>query len=60
MNLPKVDACYPYLGIEVPKVPQDVRGLRSYGAVSEPGVYGSTMTDPDLFKSLLSGADSAC
>ena len=51
MDLPKVDACYPYLGIEVPKVTPDTRGKRSYGAVAEPGIYGSTMTDPDLFRS---------
>ncbi len=50
-DLPKVDACYPYLGLEVSSVPIMARGALSYGAVAEPGVYGTTITDPALFRS---------
>ena len=49
-DLPKADACYPYLRIEVPSVPAGVRGALSYGAVSAAGVYGTTITDPVLFR----------
>ena len=51
-DMPKVDACYPYLRLEVSSVPAEgARGRLSYGAVAEPGVYGTTLTDPDLFHS---------
>ena len=50
-DLPKVDACYPYLGLEVSSVPTVSREALSYGAVAEPGVYGTTITDPALFRS---------
>ena len=49
---PKVDACYPYLRLEVPSLPAGgARGPLSYGAVTEPGVYGTTLTEPALFQS---------
>ncbi len=47
----KVDACYPYLSIDVPKVARGSRGPLSYGAVAEAGIYGTTLTDPNLFGS---------
>ena len=48
----KVDACYPYLRLEVSSVPAGgARGPLSYGAVAEPGVYGTTLTEPALFRS---------
>ena len=51
-NVPKVDACYPYLQLEVVSVPAGgARGPLSYGAVAEPGVYGTTLTEPALFRS---------
>jgi len=50
-DLAKVDACYPYLSIDVPSVGADARGSRAYGSVSEPGLYGTTITHPALFRS---------
>ncbi len=50
-NLPKVDACYPYLGIEVTTMPDKVWGRLSYGFVDQVGIYGTTLTDPLLFRS---------
>jgi AMP nucleosidase len=47
----KVDACYPYIRIEVPSVSRQLRGSLSYGAVAEAGVYGTTVTRPSLFRS---------
>ncbi len=52
-GLEKVDACYPYLGIEVPTAPAGGRGALSYGAVAEAGTYGVTVTDPELFHDYL-------
>ena len=49
---PKVDACYPYLQLEVTSLPSaGARGPLSYGAVAEPGIYGTTLTEPALFRS---------
>lgn len=44
------DACYPYIGIEVESadLPDDMR--LSWGAVRQPGTYGTTVTRPDLFR----------
>ena len=50
-DLAKVDACYPYIGIEVPSVVTGTRSGLAYGAVSEPGIYGTTVTQPALFRS---------
>ncbi len=50
-DLPKVDACYPYLGIEVPSMNRRARNPLSYGAVPSPGTYGTTLTQPRLFHS---------
>ena len=44
-----LEAFYPYLGITVGQA-QLVRDARpSYGTVSDPGDYGTTLTRPDLF-----------
>ena len=45
-----VAACYPYLGITVdPKtLVSDARP--AWGTVAYPGVYGTTLTRPDLFR----------
>ena len=49
---PKVDACYPYLALSVPSIDSiPTRRRLSFGAVSEPGLYGITLTDPHLFHS---------
>jgi AMP nucleosidase len=50
-DLPKVDACYPYLHLDVQSIPRHRHGPLSYGAVAEPGLYGTTVTNPDLFQS---------
>jgi len=44
------DTCYPYIGIEVNTgdLPDDMR--LSWGAVRQPGTYGTTLTRPDLFR----------
>ncbi|MGA8261717.1 MAG: AMP nucleosidase [Arenicellales bacterium] len=44
------DAFYPYIGIEVGAgdLPDDMR--LSWGAVRQPGTYGTTLTRPDLFQ----------
>ncbi|MDZ7839888.1 MAG: AMP nucleosidase [Gammaproteobacteria bacterium] len=46
----KQDACYPYIGIEVDtaNLPDDMRS--AWGAVRQPGTYGTTITRPDLFR----------
>jgi AMP nucleosidase len=44
-----LDAVYPYLGITVGRAELHVDARLSFGAVQEPGVYGTTLTRPDLF-----------
>jgi AMP nucleosidase len=44
-----VDAVYPYLGIAVGRAELHVDARLSYGALQEPGIYGTTLTRPDLF-----------
>jgi AMP nucleosidase len=48
MNRP-VDACYPFLGIEIVAETLNLDGRLSYGALHDPGVYGTTLTRPSLF-----------
>ncbi len=43
------EACYPYLGIEVPSDEEMTETGLSYGKAPYPGVYGTTLTRPDLF-----------
>ncbi|WGF89088.1 AMP nucleosidase [Marinivivus vitaminiproducens] len=45
------DARYPYLGIAVDPAHTFIDERLSYGALVEPGVYGTTLTRPDLFAS---------
>ena len=49
-DLPKVDACYPYLGLDVPALSRRARNPLSYGAVPAPGTFGTTLTQPRLFR----------
>lgn len=42
-------ATYPYLGIAVGRAELNVDARLAYGALIEPGVYGTTLTRPDLF-----------
>ena len=44
-----VDAAYPYLGIAIGRAHLHVDARLSYGVLLEPGVYGTTLTCPDLF-----------
>lgn len=44
-----VDAAYPYLGIAIGRAELHVDARLSYGVLLEPGVYGTTLTRPDLF-----------
>ena len=50
-GLPKIDACYPYMGIDVVSSARRGRHRLSYGAVPAPGTYGTTLTQPRLFHS---------
>ena len=40
---------YPYLGIDIATADLDVDRPIAYGALFDPGVYGTTLTRPDLF-----------
>ncbi len=42
-------ACYPYLGIEIGAGEMYTDSRVAYGAIADPGVYGTTLTRPDLF-----------
>jgi len=44
-----IDAAYPYLGIAIGRAHLHVDARLSYGVLLEPGVYGTTLTRPDLF-----------
>jgi AMP nucleosidase len=44
-----VDAFYPYLGIHVGRESLNLDARLSFGALHDPGVYGTTLTRPDLF-----------
>ena len=43
-------ACYPFVGIEVSKEALEGGGSLSYGQVPAAGVFGTTLTRPDLFE----------
>jgi AMP nucleosidase len=45
-------AVYPYLCLKVQSAPASATGL-AFGKVSEPGLYGTTITAPALFRSYL-------
>jgi AMP nucleosidase len=42
-------AFYPYVGIDVPAAALNIDARVAYGAVLDPGTYGTTLTRPDLF-----------
>ncbi|MGI9503786.1 MAG: AMP nucleosidase [Geminicoccaceae bacterium] len=44
-----IDACYPFLGIEVTTANLNLDNRLSYGALHDPGIYGTTLTRPSLF-----------
>jgi AMP nucleosidase len=44
-----LQANYPYLGIDVGSADLEVEKPIAYGALFDPGVYGTTLTRPDLF-----------
>ncbi len=44
------DATYPYLGIEVKAYNLNSDARVAFGATSEPGIYGTTLTRPHLFR----------
>ncbi|HXR23874.1 MAG TPA: AMP nucleosidase, partial [Candidatus Binataceae bacterium] len=46
---PPVHAPYPYLGIAIGRSDLYVDARLAYGVLLEPGVYGTTLTRPDLF-----------
>lgn len=50
-DLERADARYPYLWIDVTDLPDKDSGGLSYGTVSEIGSYGTTVTNPELFRS---------
>ncbi|WP_299452848.1 AMP nucleosidase [uncultured Pigmentiphaga sp.] len=48
----RIRACYPYIRIRV-ETYDEVDTRLSYGHVAEPGVYQTTVTQPELFRSYL-------
>jgi AMP nucleosidase len=44
-----VDAFYPFLGIRVDPGDLNLDGRLAYGALHDPGLYGTTLTQPRLF-----------
>ena len=48
-RLGPIDACYPFLGIQVDRQSLNLDARRSFGALHDPGVYGTTLTRPALF-----------
>lgn len=45
-----IDAFYPFVGVVVEADNLALDGRLSYGVLHEPGVYGTTLTRPDLFR----------
>jgi AMP nucleosidase len=45
-----VQAFYPFLGIRISPETLNVDARLAYGALLDPGVYGTTLTRPDLFR----------
>ena len=44
-----VDAFYPFLGVRVEAFDLNLDGRLAYGALHDPGTYGTTLTAPRLF-----------
>ncbi len=45
----EVDACYPFLGVSVSRAELNIDARHAYGVMLDAGVYGTTLTRPDLF-----------
>ncbi len=45
----RVDACYPYVGIEVTAEQLVTDAQPTYGSLRNPGAHGTTVTRPDIF-----------
>jgi AMP nucleosidase len=45
----RVDANYPYLAVPISRSDLHVDARLSFGVLLEPGIYGTTLTHPDLF-----------
>ncbi len=43
------DACYPFVGIRIEAETLNVDARLAYGALHDPGLYGTTLTNPALF-----------
>ncbi len=52
-SLPAVDAYYPYVGIEIGREQLSTIPRPAYGTLRFPGVHGTTVTRPDLFRDYL-------
>lgn len=48
-NFPSTSGCYPYIGITVKPENMHIDASLAYGVALEPGVYGTTVTQPALF-----------
>jgi AMP nucleosidase len=46
-----IDAFYPFIGIEVAAHELNLDGRKAYGALHDPGLYGTTLSRPSLFES---------
>jgi len=44
-----IDACYPFLGVKIDAASLNLDARLSYGALHDPGIYGTTLTRPSLF-----------
>lgn len=44
-----IDACYPFIGVEIDAGRLNLDTRLSYGALHDPGIYGTTLTRPSLF-----------
>jgi AMP nucleosidase len=44
-----VDACYPFVGVRIGHGDLNLDGRIAYGALHDPGLYGTTVTRPSLF-----------
>ena len=45
----RIDACYPFVGIRIAARALNLDGRLAYGALHDPGRYGTTLTNPRLF-----------
>jgi AMP nucleosidase len=45
-----VDACYPFVGVEVTRAQLNIDARHAFGVALDAGIYGATLTRPDLFR----------